>query len=101
MRLHGRSEFVPMATVVLFASSVVAASGQGASGSQLAAEACMEGEVMLDSLWEYADDRGRVQGPFSGRKLADWLSKVASLGSENWLSSLVAMVGVQSCTRRI
>ena len=25
------------------------------------------------SLWEYIDDRGRVQGPFTARKLLDWL----------------------------
>ena len=37
----------------------------------IAADASADGTD--DTLWEYADDHGRIQGPFTARKLLGWL----------------------------
>ncbi|KAL1526673.1 hypothetical protein AB1Y20_015376 [Prymnesium parvum] len=57
-----------------FARSELAADAQAVVAKpQTAAVA----EEELEALWEYADDRGRVQGPFSARKLLGWVEKGA------------------------
>lgn len=49
----------------------------------------------LDMLWEYADDRGRIQGPFSARKLLGWLQAV-SLKQKQYESPRLAVQLVTS-----
>lgn len=50
------------------------AAGAHAGQPEVKAEAT---QAELESLWEYADDRGKIQGPFSAQKIREWLRQGA------------------------
>lgn len=59
----------PAASVPASSASAAAAASVDCGNSTTAAEDA----AMAAALWEYYDDRGKVQGPFSARKLLSWL----------------------------
>ena len=66
----------PLPVVGVATSSAAAVSSAGATSPSIAGNASAattDLPNMDEALWEYVDDHGRLQGPFTARKLLGWL----------------------------
>jgi hypothetical protein len=69
----------PLPVVGVDTSSAAAVSSAGAPSPSMAGDASADATTtpdlpnMDETLWEYVDDHGRLQGPFTARKLLGWL----------------------------